>query len=131
MYIQKNLNPANKQVGDCVIRAISIMTDMSWDCVYMGLCTEGYTMYDMPSSNAVWGAYLTDKGYKRYIIPNTCPNCYSVQQFCMDYPKGKYLLATGNHAVTVIDGDYYDSWDSGEEVPIYLYTKDAMNNELY
>lgn len=84
-----------------------------------------YKMYDMPSSNAVWGAYLADMGYRRYVIPDTCPACYSVKQFCIDNPKGKYLLATGTHAVTVIDGDYYDTWDSGDEVPIYYFTKEV------
>ena len=69
-------------------------------------------------------AYLKRIGYIRKIIPNTCPDCYSVRDFCKEYPKGKYLLAMGNHTVTVIDGDYYDTWDSGNEVPIYYWTKD-------
>ena len=42
----------------------------------------------------------------------------------MDNPEGKYLLATGTHVVTVIDGDYYDTWDSGDEIPIYYFTKE-------
>ena len=125
MFKKTNPNPASNLVGDCVIRAISILTNKSWDYVFLALYMFAHKMYDMPSSNAVWGAYLTDLGYRRYVIPNTCPACYSVRQFCEDNPKGKYLLATGTHVVTVIDGDYYDTWDSGDEVPIYYFTKEA------
>lgn len=82
-------------------------------------------MHDMPSSNSVWGSYLKENGFKRYIIPNECPNCYTIKDFCSDYPIGLYILATGSHVVTVIDGDYYDSWDSGKEIPIYFFKKEA------
>ena len=78
----------------------------------------------MPSSNAVWGAYLRHQSFRRYIIPNECPDCYTVSDFCCDYPKGVYVLATGTHVVTVIDGEYYDTWDSGNEVPIYYFKKE-------
>lgn len=81
-------------------------------------------MFDMPSSNAVWAEYLKERGYRRVVIPDTCPQCYSVREFCHDNPKGRYLLATGSHVVTAIDGDYYDAWDSGAEVPVYFWTKE-------
>ena len=125
MFIRTNPNPASNLVGDCVIRAISILTNESWEDVYIDITEKGMEMYDMPSSNAVWGAYLHDLGYKRRVIPDTCPACYSIIQFCEDYPYGKFLLATGTHVVTVIDGDYYDTWDSGDEVPIYYFTKEV------
>ena len=124
MFRYVNPNPAHNLVGDCVIRAISILTDKPWEYTFMELCVWGYTMYDMPSSNAVWSAYLLNQGYKRYVIPNTCPDCYTVEDFCKEHPYGKYLLATGTHVVTCIDGDFYDTWDSGSEIPIYFFTKE-------
>lgn len=120
-----NPNPDFNFVGDCVIRAISLAVDKDWDPVYLGMTVKGYELKDMPSSNAVWGAYLRSKGFKRYIVPNTCPDCYTVKEFCEDYPDGIYVLCTGTHAVTVIDGDYYDSWDSGNEYPIYYFKKEG------
>ena len=80
-------------------------------------------MNDMPSSNAVWGAYLRTLGFKREAIPNTCPECYTVNDFCEDNPEGVFIVATGNHVVAVVDGDYYDTWDSGDELPIYYWRK--------
>lgn len=77
----------------------------------------------MPSSNAVWNAYLLDQGFVKRTIPDTCPECYRVTDFCWDYPYGEYLIATGTHVIAVIDGNYYDTWDSGDEVPIYFYER--------
>lgn len=124
MFVQVNPNPAGNLVGDCVIRAISILLNKSWEYVYDEIVEQGREMYDMPSSNAVWGAYLHDLGYNRKVIPNTCPNCYSIIRFCQDNRQGEFLLATGTHVVTVIDGNYYDTWDSGDEIPIYYFTKE-------
>jgi hypothetical protein len=78
---------------------------------------------DMMDANHVWGEFLFENGFRRYIIPNECPTCYTIRDFCRDYPKGEYILATGSHVVAVVDGDYYDSWDSGDEVPIYYWRR--------
>jgi hypothetical protein len=121
MFISYNPNPDRKLVGDCVIRAITKVTDKTWDEIYMDICLQGFSMKDMPSSNAVWGAYLYSQGFKCKAIPDTCPDCYTVKQFCKDNLNGVFLLATGSHVVAVVNGDYYDSWDSGDEIPIYYY----------
>ena len=123
MYKHYNPNPNGKRVGDCVIRAVSILTGQDWAETYAGLVVQGFIMGDMPSSNDVWGAYLLVRGYKRHIIPNQCPNCYTVRDFCEDHKSGKYLLALQSHVVAVVDGDYYDIWDSGDEVPLYYWER--------
>ena len=126
MFIFKNPNPCKKVVGDCVIRALSILLNLSWDETYEDLAEQGHLMYDMPSSNEVWAEYLYSKNYKRIVIPDTCPYCYTVSDFCEDNPNGKFLLATGSHVVAVIDGNYYDTWDSGDEIPIYYFKEGAL-----
>ncbi len=124
MYIRYNLNPYNNRVGDCTVRAIANVMNRSWDDTYWALCAEGGLIKDMPDSNAVWGSYLFYNGFRRFAIPNTCPNCYTVKDFCQEHPKGRYILGTGTHVIAVIDGDYYDTWDSGDEVPIYFWRKE-------
>lgn len=124
MFINTNPNPEHKLVGDCVVRAIAILLDKTWEEVYEDICVLGRQMYDMPSSNEVWSEYLYSKGYIRKIIPNMCPACYTVRSFCDDHRHGgEYLLATGTHVVAVINGDYYDTWDSGNEIPIYYFQR--------
>ena len=124
MFIKRNPNPNGSYVGDCVIRSISIATGEDWEKTYIGLAIQGFMMSDMPSSNHVWGSYLRNKGYQRYVIPDECPDCYTVKDFCLDNPTGTFILATGSHVVTVQDGNYLDTWDSGEEVPIYFWRKE-------
>ena len=123
-YRYFNPNPDGKKVGDCVIRAIGFLTGQDWTETYLGITLQGLEMFDMPSSNAVWAEYLKRRGYRRYIIPDSCPNCYTVGEFCRDNPQGTFLLATGNHVVAVKDGDYFDAWDSGNETPIYFWRKE-------
>lgn len=123
MWVEYNPNPIEKRVGDCVIRAISKVLDQDWEKTFIDLCVQGFMMCDMPSSNAIWAAYLRHKGFKKKIIPDTCPECYTIKDFCEEHPQGRFVLGTGRHAVAVVDGQYHDAWNSGNETPIYYFEK--------
>lgn len=125
-YVYFNANPCKAIVGDCVIRAIAKVTGMDWESVYINLCEEGLEICDLPNSNATWDRFLRRIGFRKHIMPNTCPSCYTVKQFCYDNPNGKFILATGDHAVAVIDGNYFDIFDSGTSVVAYLYAKEVF-----
>lgn len=124
MFIHRNPNPNGSYVGDCVIRALSIAMQKPWYDIYVDLCLQGLMMYDMPSSNRVWNEYLKTEGYTRHVIPSDCPGCYTVRDFCGEHFKGTYILGTGTHVIAVINGNYFDTWDSGDESPIYYWTKE-------
>lgn len=117
MYIHYNPNPYGIYVEDCVIRAIGMATGRGWDDVYFHVALEGFIMKNMPSVNNVWGTYLYSMGFRRYLIPDTCPLCYTVRDFCEDNPEGTYILATNSHVIAVVNGNYFDAWDSGDEIP--------------
>lgn len=124
MYRCYNPNPCGKAVGDCVIRAVSKVENMSWEQAYISVCVFGYVYCDMPSSNAVWSAYLKSRGYTQHAVPDNCPLCYTVKDFCREHDRGSFLLGTGTHVVAVVDGDYYDAWDSGNEVIDRYFTRE-------
>lgn len=124
MYVHFNPNPAHSRVDDCVIRAICKVLDLPWEEAYVQLSLKGLELYDWGNSNSVWGSLLHDNGFEREIIPNTCPDCYTIEDFCRDHPSGTFVLGTGTHAVAVVDGNYYDSWMSGQQIPIYAYRKE-------
>jgi len=123
MWKEYNCNPIRKRVGDCTVRAISKALGQDWETVYVGLALQGFMMADLPSANAVWGAYLRKNGFRRYIIPEECPDCYCVADFAADHPRGTYILALSGHVVCVCDGDIYDTWDSSEETPLYYWER--------
>lgn len=120
-YIYYNPNPKKKRASDCVIRAITKITGLTWDEAYLALSSVVLSEYDMPSSNDIWEEYLMSLGYRKSLLPDTCPHCYTIRDFAYDHPRGKYVACTGSHVVAVIDGIYYDAWDSGDEVVSYFF----------
>lgn len=124
-FIRFNNNPTGRNVGDCAVRAISLALNTDWESAYLMIAKNGFAMGDMPSSDSVWGAVLRQNGFYRKSIPNSCPDCYTADDFCKDNPRGVYVLGFGGHVATVIDGDLYDSWDSSQLFPVYVwYQKD-------
>ena len=121
MWIPTNPNPAGKEVPDCVIRAICIALNRRWLDVYDDLCSLGRREYNMPSADSVWGKYLYEHGFEPFVLPRTCPRCLTIGAFTRAFPEGIYIIGTGIHAVAVIDGNYYDSWDSGNEIASFFW----------
>ena len=120
-YVFYNPNPKHRSTIDCVIRAISKLMDVDWDTAYIKIMIQGFIDKSMPSSDSVWGNYLKNNGYRKTMLPDTCPDCYTIRRFCEDHPYGRFLLKTTGHVVAVCNGDYYDTWDSGDEIPIYYF----------
>lgn len=120
MWKYFNPNPLGARVGDCAVRAICKALDLEWEEAYIQICLEGLMKSDMPSSNAVWGQYLLDKGFKKGMpLPNT-----SLKGFAIDNPKGIFVAALNNHVVTIRNGSYFDTWDSGSELILYYWHKE-------
>lgn len=121
MWVRCNPNPLGKQTSDCVVRAIAIATNRSWREVYRELCDLGEIECEMPNSNYLWGLYLKELGFEQFLLPESCPQCITVQAFCERYPEGTYVIGTGTHAVCIINGDAFDSWNSLGESPSYFW----------
>lgn len=121
MWIRANPNPERKEVPDCVIRAIAIALNMPWVQVFDELYSVARMDFNMPSADAVWGHYLYLKGFEPFVLPNHCPRCITIDQFTKEFPTGTYIIGTGSHAVAVIDGNFFDSWNSGQEVCSFFW----------
>lgn len=89
--------------------------------MYDDLCAMGRQDCDWGSNDEIWGHYLMLRGCTPVVLPKACPRCMSIRDFAKRYPKGIYIIGTGSHAVAVIDGDYYDSWDSGNEIASFFW----------
>ena len=118
-----NPNPAGRSVGDCAVRAVAAALGVDWETAYTMITDAGFRMADMPSSNSVWGAVLRQNGFRRYAVPNTCPDCYTLEQFAEDHPDGVYVVGTGNHVATIRNGMVMESWNSLGELPQFYWTK--------
>lgn len=124
MFQFYNPNPAGRiSVGDCAVRALTKVLGVDWEKAYALLVKNGFEMADMPSSNAVIDSVLRQHGFYRQNVPNTCPDCLTIKEFCYKNPVGTYLVGTGNHVVAIVNGTYFDSWPSGDETIMYFWTK--------
>lgn len=112
MYKFYNPNPQHKSVGDCVVRAICKAINQDWRAVFVSLFVVALKNCDMPSANYVWAELLTDMGYKKHLIDKNI----TIKEFSEINRKGTFVVGTGSHVVCVDNGDYYDSWDSGNEI---------------
>lgn len=118
MWIEANPNPAHKNVPDCVIRAVAIALNMPWLQVSDELYAVARAYYSVTCDDHIWGRYLYEKGFEPFML---CPNCITIDQFTKEYPYGTYIIGTGSHAVAVIDGNYYDTWPSGQEMATFFW----------
>lgn len=124
MWVLYQPNPCGRSVGDCAVRAVSKALGVDWETAYVKIALAGFQMCDVPSSDSVWGSVLRDNGFSRYVIPTTCTDCYTAEDFCRDHPKGgTYVLGFGGHTACVKDGNLYDSWDSSHDTVIYYWAR--------
>lgn len=123
MFQMWNPSPIGAKVGDCAVRAVSKALDTDWGTAYTMLCVKGFELCDMPNSNAVINALLRNHGFERKVVPDSCPSCYTVQNFADDHRIGTFVLGTGDHVVCITNGTINDSWDSSNEIPIYYWEK--------
>lgn len=123
MFVKYNPNPDKLLVGDCTVRAICAATGRDWYSVHRQLCELARQMSDMPSADRVWWEMLRQNGFTKRRVLDQCPTCTTVADFARDHPRGMYVLCPQGHVVCLINGDWFDTWDSGETVPIYYFVR--------
>lgn len=121
IWIRYNANPVGNRVRDCAQRAISAALNVDWDTASDMIYEMAKGMGTTTDDDNAWGAVLRRAGFYRAIIPNTCPECYTMTDFCRDHPRGVFVVKMPEHVATVIDGKLYDTWDSSNEIPIYYW----------
>ena len=124
MFIEYNPNPVGAKTRDCAIRAVARALEISWEDAFALIASNAYQMGNMMDMDYVWGSVLRQQGFQRYAVPNTCPDCYTLRDFAIDHPEGVYVVGTGGHVATIVDGDLYDAWDSSDEVAVYYWHKE-------
>lgn len=124
MYKYFNNNPlGRKTVGDCSVRAVSKALGISWDEAHDMLSDISKDMGTIMNDNDVISAVLRMNGFYKENLPCTTRDCYTVKEFARENPIGTYVVGTGSHVVTIIDGNYYDSWPSGDESIIFFWVR--------
>lgn len=125
MYEFYEPNPVRTGAIDCSTRALTKALDISWERAYVMKSLNGFLMGNEGVADEVWGSILREHGFKRRLVPDSCPACYTVEDFCKDHPEGIFVVKSEDHVATVRDGILYDSWPSQNKVVIYYWHKEA------
>jgi len=103
------------------VRAVSKALDIDWNKAKMLLDVYSMDEAEVETSDLVWSRILSENGFQ--MIPLYCNNRCTLYDFCKKNPVGVFVVKVSNHVVCVVDGCYYDSWDSGKEIPLYCWRK--------
>lgn len=113
-YYQPNNKDLKDDYGDCVIRALTKVTGKIWLEVFDELIPYARKMQCMPNGKPCYQEYLKEHGFEYTGISNKKGTKRpTVDRFAKDHKNGTYLLRVAHHVVAVVDGIYYDTWDSG------------------
>jgi len=127
-YLKLNLNPLEKKVGDCVIRAIACATGQSWEKTYTDLCALGLEIKDVPTDKATYTLYLKQIGWVKMKMPvkyveeenefgglDKKKKRVKVSEFAEANSKGNYIVDMANHLTAIEDGTIIDTWNCGHK----------------
>lgn len=120
-YMEFNINPCHNRVSDCTVRAIATAFGICWEEAFDRLSSHARRMCDMPDADVVWWDFLEKEGFRYHAVRSDCPSCVTVAEFCRAHPRGVYVIATQRHVLCAIDGDWYDTWNSGNEIVLHTW----------
>lgn len=121
-WIEYNPNPQKKNTGDCSIRAYTKAADITWDEAYDVAMEWGRKLAAIPDDHSVVHRILSKHFGYEYTKPAKGEKI-TVNQFAIAHKHGTYVLWVRGHVVTVVNGHYYDSWDSGNRRVYGIYEK--------
>lgn len=108
MYKRYTANPKH-ETNDCAIRSFANAEGKEWQQVAREFFDIAFENYLMPNDLFVASTYAEKYGYEDgYIFPD---NPYTVERFAQTHPTGTYVILLEDHAMSLIDGDYYDLVD--------------------
>ena len=110
MYKFYNANVKGRFTNDCVIRAISLAEDKTWNETYDEL-SEIAQRNGIILDDVEFVEPLLDSRYDRI-----CYNSKYVGEFAEEHPKGVFLITMKGHITCCIDGIIYDTFDCRDRV---------------
>lgn len=119
VYYQPNELDKHDRYGDCVVRALSKVFNCSWKDAYkkeIPYCLEYQvtSVFDCPANQAK--EILKQLGFEYHSIKvSKGSKRPTVESFANEHQTGRYILSVARHVVAVVDGKYYDTWDSGNK----------------
>lgn len=132
-----NINPKRIKACDCVVRAIGLALDKTWDEVFKALSDIGFKMKRMPNEKAVYEKYLEQQGWTKHKQPRLMDGGkLTVDQFASTFELAglkksdykKIIITVANHMTCIEWAGYemqlLDTWDCSRKSVGNYWTKD-------
>lgn len=111
-FVYYNNNPYGDKESDCVTRAISLATGISYRMVSRDL-TQSANMCGCDRLYLGCYSHLLDDVYK---LPRVDCKGMTVGEFADKYPHGIYLVRINGHITCIISGIIFDLWDCRDQI---------------
>ena len=121
-FVYHNQNPHNKKTGDCVIRALSTATGVSYNDVLLGLATIQIKYGYQVDCRECYGKWLKSLGWVQHKQPKKDDGRkYTGREFCealwhqeLDIESDHRIIAHigTHHVVAIINWQIWDIWNS-------------------
>lgn len=124
-YEYFNPNPKGLETGDCIIRSLCKVTNLSWYDVFDKLIIFSRENCIMPNEgdSKMLEQMMNYFGLTRCKIPKPQKgmSAYNVLRFCKEHPSGKYVIRLARHVIGVVDGKIYDLHSGWLHSQVYTY----------
>jgi len=108
-----NENPKGKHTTDCVIRAIAVATNTSWETTLSNLTALAMKHSQMPIDKNLYAKYLASLGWDKHAQPRKhSGKKFTAAEFAQVL-KGRPAIAHvgGHHMSFLNENKVWDTWD--------------------
>lgn len=102
-----NENPDGEHIGDCVTRAITLASGLSYEQVQEKLYYCGKLLECDPLCVSCYDFLLT----KYFEFDSVDTQGLTLDEFGDKYTRGLFLVRSRGHISCLLDGVVYDTWD--------------------
>lgn len=125
-YFQPNKKDLKDEYGDCAIRAFCKATNSEWLEAYDYMWQISRTVQCPMNCKTGFETVVKSKGFTYGKISNAKGTKRpTVKSFADTHKHGIYICVVSNHYVTIVNGNYYDTWDSGDKCLYGYWYKEA------
>lgn len=121
-YHYINVNPKDRFTGDCVIRAIALALNQSWEQTVRELTELGIKKGCVCIDRKLFPIYLKEKGFTQMKEPRHSDNTKMSIREWLGSREGwlwhsyKIVVSAGTHHISaIIDNKVNDIWDCSKE----------------
>ena len=109
-YQYYNANPYKRHISDCVIRALSVLTNRTWKETYDELTDLAGDVGLMFDRVEFVEDYLDDR------YPRECHYAITVGEFVREHPYGKYAITMDGHITALVNGKIIDTFNPNNRI---------------